>query len=45
MIEMTLKLALAGMEAAQVKAEELGAPITVTVVDEAGGLVLTRPGR
>ena len=41
MIEMTLKLALTGMEAAQVKAEELGAPITVTVVDEAGGLVLT----
>ena len=41
MIEMTLKLALTGMEAAHVKAEELGAPITVTVVDEAGGLVLT----
>ena len=41
MIEMTLKLALTGMEAAHVKAEEFGAPITVTVVDEAGGLVLT----
>ena len=41
MIEMTLKLALTGMEAAQVKAAELGAAITVTVLDEAGGLVLT----
>jgi uncharacterized protein GlcG (DUF336 family) len=41
MIEMTLKLALIGMEAVQSKSEELHVPITVSVVDEAGGLVLT----
>jgi uncharacterized protein GlcG (DUF336 family) len=41
MIEMTLKLALTAMEGAQDKSEELRVPITVSVVDEAGGLVLT----
>ena len=40
MIEMTLEIAERAVRAAQAKARELGAPMTVTVVDEAGLLVL-----
>ena len=38
MIEMTLEMAEKAVKAAQAKAKELGTPITVTVVDEAGRL-------
>ena len=41
MIEMTLEFANTAARAAQEKAKELGTPMTVTVVDEAGRLVLT----
>jgi len=40
MIEMTLEIAERAVRAAQAKARELGTPMTVTVVDEAGRLVL-----
>ena len=44
MIDMTLALAERAMRAAQDKARQLGAPMTVTVVDEAGRLVLSARG-
>ena len=44
MIEMTLEMAEKAVKAAQAKAKELGTPITVTVVDEAGRLVLCARG-
>jgi uncharacterized protein GlcG (DUF336 family) len=44
MIEMTLEMAEKAVKAAQAKAKELGTKITVTVVDEAGRLVLTARG-
>jgi uncharacterized protein GlcG (DUF336 family) len=44
MIEMTLELAEKAVRAAQAKARELGTPMTVTVVDEAGHLVLSARG-
>ena len=44
MIEMTLQMAETAVRAAQEKAKELGTPMTVTVVDEAGRLVLTARG-
>jgi len=40
MIEMTLEIAERAARAAQVKAREMGAPMTVSVVDEGGRLVL-----
>jgi len=40
MIEMTLELAEKVLQAAQARAKALGTPMTVTVVDEAGRLVL-----
>jgi uncharacterized protein GlcG (DUF336 family) len=39
MIEMTLEIATKAAAAAQAKAKELGAAMTITVVDEAGRLV------
>ena len=44
MIEMTLEIAERAVRAAQAKAKELGAPMTITVVDEAGRLVLCARG-
>jgi uncharacterized protein GlcG (DUF336 family) len=44
MIEMTLQIAETALRAAQDKAKSLGAPMTVTVVDEAGRLVLSARG-
>jgi uncharacterized protein GlcG (DUF336 family) len=44
MIEMTLAIAETAVRAAQAKAKALGAPMTVTVVDEAGRLVLSARG-
>jgi uncharacterized protein GlcG (DUF336 family) len=44
MIEMTLAMAEQAVKAAQAKAKALGTPMTVTVVDEAGRLVLTARG-
>ena len=44
MIEMTLQVAETAVRAAQDKAKALGAPMTVTVVDEAGRLVLSARG-
>ena len=44
MIEMTLQLAETAVRAAQDKAKALGTPMTVTVVDEAGRLVLSARG-
>ncbi len=44
MIELTLDMAEKVVKAAQVKARELGTPMTVSVVDEAGRLVLTARG-
>ncbi|MCI0546264.1 MAG: heme-binding protein [Candidatus Rokubacteria bacterium] len=41
---MTLEMAEKAVKAAQAKARELGTPITVTVVDEAGRLVLCARG-
>ena len=40
MIDMTLAMAERAVRAAQDKARQLNAPMTVTVVDEAGRLVL-----
>jgi len=40
MIELTLEMAEQALRAAQAKAKALGAPMTVSVVDEAGRLVL-----
>lgn len=44
MIEMTLAMAEQAVRAAQARARELGTPMTVTVVDEAGRLVLSARG-
>ncbi len=44
MIEMTLEIAEKAMKAAQAKARALGTPMTVSVVDEAGRLVLAARG-
>ena len=44
MIDMTLEIAEKAARAAQARARELGTPITVTVVDEAGRLVLSARG-
>ncbi|HYB40824.1 MAG TPA: heme-binding protein [Candidatus Methylomirabilis sp.] len=44
MIEITLELAEKAVRAAQQKAKALGSPMTVTVVDEAGRLVLCARG-
>ena len=44
MIDMTLEMAEAAVKAAQAKARALRAPMTVTVVDEAGRLVLSARG-
>ena len=44
MIQMTLQVAEAAVRAAQDKAKALGTPMTVTVVDEAGRLVLSARG-
>ena len=44
MIEMTLELAERAMKAAQAKARALGTPMTVTIVDEQGRLVLSSRG-
>lgn len=40
MVELTLETAEQALRAAQARARELGAPMTVTVVDEGGRLVL-----
>jgi uncharacterized protein GlcG (DUF336 family) len=44
MIELTLEMAERAVKAAQAKAKALGTPMTVTVVDEAGRLVLSARG-
>lgn len=44
MIELTLELAETAVRAAQARARMLGTPMTVTVVDEAGRLVLCARG-
>jgi len=44
MIQMTLQIAETAVRAAQQKAKTLGTPMTVTVVDEAGRLVLCTRG-
>jgi glc operon protein GlcG len=44
MIEMTLQMAETAVRAAQDKAKALGTPMTVTVVDEAGRLILSARG-
>jgi uncharacterized protein GlcG (DUF336 family) len=44
MIEMTLEIAEKAVRAAQAKARALNTPMTVTVVDEAGRLVLAARG-
>ena len=44
MIDMTLEMAEKVLRAAQAKAKALGSPMTVTVVDEAGRLVLCARG-
>jgi len=44
MAEITLEMAEKAVKAAQAKARELGTPMTVTVVDAAGRLILTARG-
>jgi glc operon protein GlcG len=44
MIQMTLQMAEMAVRAAQEKAKALGTPMTVSVVDEAGRLVLSARG-
>ena len=44
MIELTLAVAEQAVRAAQDRAKALGTPMTVTVVDEAGRLVLSARG-
>jgi uncharacterized protein GlcG (DUF336 family) len=44
MMDLTLEMAERALRAAQQRARELGAPMTVTVVDEAGRLVLCARG-
>lgn len=44
MAELTLEIAEKAVKAAQAKARELGTPMTVTVVDAAGRLILSARG-
>jgi uncharacterized protein GlcG (DUF336 family) len=44
MIDMTLELAEKVLRAAQAKAKAIGSPMTITIVDEAGRLVLSARG-
>jgi len=44
MIDMTLEIAEKALRAAQAKAKALNAPMTVTIVDESGRLVLAARG-
>jgi uncharacterized protein GlcG (DUF336 family) len=44
MSDMTLAMAMRALSAAQAKAQELGTPITVSVVDDAGRLILCARG-
>jgi glc operon protein GlcG len=44
MVELTLEIAEQALRAAQGRARELGSPMTVTVVDEGGRLVLCARG-
>ena len=44
MVEMTLELAEQAVRAAQARAKQLGSPMTVSVVDEGGRLVLCARG-
>jgi len=44
MIDMTLEIAEKALRAAQAKAKALSAPMTVTIVDESGRLVLAARG-
>jgi glc operon protein GlcG len=44
MIALTLEMAEKALKAAQAKARELGTPMTVSIVDEAGRLVLCARG-
>ncbi len=44
MIEMTLEMAEKAVKAAQAKARELGTPMSISVVDESGRLVLCARG-
>jgi glc operon protein GlcG len=44
MIELTLEMAEQALRAAQARARELGSPMTVTIVDEGGRLVLCARG-
>src|SRR5512145_3568360 len=44
MIDLTLEMAETAVRAAQAKARALGSPMTITVVDEAGRLVLSARG-
>src|SRR5262245_21558826 len=44
MIDLTLAMAEQALRAAQQKARELGSPMTITIVDEAGRLVLSARG-
>ena len=44
MIELTLDMAERAVKVAQARARDLGTPMTVTVVDEAGRLVLSARG-
>lgn len=44
MIELTLEMAEKAVKAAQAKAQELGTPMSVSVVDESGRLVLCARG-
>jgi glc operon protein GlcG len=44
MPDMTLAMAMRALSAAQAKAQELGTPITVSVVDDAGRLILCARG-
>src|SRR5262245_55912978 len=44
MAELTLEMAEKAVKAAQAKARELGTPMTATVVDDAGRLVLSARG-
>jgi uncharacterized protein GlcG (DUF336 family) len=44
MAALTLEMAEKAVKAAQAKARELGAPVTATVVDDAGRLVLSARG-
>ena len=44
MVEMTLELAEQAVRVAQARAKELGSPMTVSVVDEGGRLVLCARG-